>query len=230
MQQQNLLLDFSLVFTVYFSKLTLRTQIPIYESTPPVFFWAILEIWDMSSPNQPAVFWDTGTRQGALSQRMQLLGEGPVKRLSMFCGLFSYTQFCYGEFLCVGCLDGRWWNMNSRSPENSFSYYFLFPMPLCFQRESMFEVHVSIHHKPHCIWPQHSEIGGHPGPLFQSSPTHGVYLLHSFRGYITSVQIFSVIDNSLIHRTVQLIIWIIQFISVTDIKGLLYMSGISQRW
>lgn len=187
------------------------------------FFWAILEIWDMSSPSLLAVAWNTVT--GCTQPNDAAVGGGASQE-TKFCGLFSYTQFCHGEFLCIECLDDKWRNMNARSSENSsFSYHFLFPMPLHFK---VFEVHVSVQHKSHCIWPEHSGIGGHPSPLFQSSPVHGVYPLHSFRRYITFVQIFSVTDNSLTHRKVQLIIWIIQFTSVTDIKGLLYMSGIAR--
>lgn len=131
---------------VYFSKLIFRTQVPIYESTPPLFFLSYIGNLGYVSPSLLAVAWNTVT--GCTQPNDAAVGGGASQE-TKFCGLFSYTQFCHGEFLCIECLDDKWRNMNARSSENSsFSYHFLFPMPLHFK---VFEVHVSVQHKSHCI-------------------------------------------------------------------------------
>lgn len=142
-----------------------------------------------------------------------------VPRLSTdwrcFLKYFLKFNLLWWVFMCWIYLDGRWGNMNARSPGKSFSYHFFLPMPLHVQTEYV-PSQVSTHHNPHCVWPQRSRLGRHPWPS-QSSPTHGAHTPYSLRGYITSVQIPLVTDNSFTHRTVQLILQIVQLTGATQI-------------
>lgn len=143
-----------------------------------------------------------------------------VPRLSTdwrcFLKYFLKLNLLWWVFMCWIYLDGRWRTMNARSPGNSF-FLIIFSFPcLCMFRQSMFQVQVSTNHNPHCLWPQHSRLGRYPWPP-QSSPTHGAHTLYSLRGYITSVQIPLVTDNSLTPRIVLLILRIVQLTGATQI-------------
>ena len=132
-----------------------------------------------------------------------------------FWNIFLNSIFC-GEFLCVGytwMVGGGLWMPDLQ--ETHFLIIFSFPC-LCMFRQSMFQVQVSTHHNLHCLWPQHSRLGRYPWPP-QSSPTHGAHTLYSLRGYITSVQIPLVTDNSLTPRIVRLILRIVQLTGATQI-------------
>ena len=128
---------------------------------------------------------------------------------------FLKLNLLWWVFMCWIYLDSRWGRYECQVSRKLICLSFLPSHAFaCSDRVcSKSSLHPS---QSSLLWPQHSRLRRHPWPP-QSSPTHGAHTPYSLRGYITSVQIPLVTDNSFSHRTAQLILQIVQLTGATQI-------------